>query len=121
MGSIKRTKLKRRTRDLDLIHADLRSAKHLAQHKASKPVEDLPGLGDFYCVECGKYFEGEHSLVQHRRGKNHKRRVRALREEPHSQRESEAAIGLSTDNGPKKATSDSGVMVDATEMEIEPV
>lgn len=61
-------------RDLDQIHADLRSPKQLAQHKTAKPAEDLPGLGRFYCVECAKWFEGEHSLVQHRRGKNHKRR-----------------------------------------------
>lgn len=61
-------------RDLDQIHADLRSSKQLAQRKAVKPAEDLPGLGEWYCVECAKWFEGEHSLVQHRRGKNHKRR-----------------------------------------------
>ena len=61
-------------RDLDQVHADLRSPKHLTQHKTARPVEDLPGLGRWYCVECAKWFEGEHSLVQHRRGKNHKRR-----------------------------------------------
>lgn len=64
-----------RRRDLDQIHNDLRSPKHLAQHKTIKPAEDLPGLGQFYCVECAKWFEGENSLVQHRRGKNHKRRL----------------------------------------------
>lgn len=62
-------------RDLDQVHADLKSSKHLAQHKAAKPAEDLPGLGKYYCVECAKWFEGENSLVQHRKGKNHKRRL----------------------------------------------
>ena len=61
-------------RDLDQVHADLRSPKHLTQHKTTKPAEDLPGLGRWYCIECAKWFEGEHSLVQHRKGKNHKRR-----------------------------------------------
>ena len=61
-------------RDLDQVHADLRSPKQLTQHKTAKPAEDLPGLGQWYCVECAKWFEGENSLVQHRRGKNHKRR-----------------------------------------------
>ena len=65
-------------RDLDQVHADLRSSKHLAQHKAAKPAEDLPGLGRHYCVECAKWFEGENSLVQHRKGKNHKRRLCSL-------------------------------------------
>ncbi|KAA6408959.1 MAG: C2H2 finger domain-containing [Lasallia pustulata] len=102
MGSIRRSKTKRRTRDLDQVHADLRSPKHLAQHKTTKPAEDLPGLGKWYCVECAKWFEGEHSLVQHRKGKNHKRRIRALRTEPYTQKEAEAAVGLGTDNGKRE-------------------
>ncbi|KIW75085.1 hypothetical protein Z517_11856 [Fonsecaea pedrosoi CBS 271.37] len=74
MGSIKRTKTKRRTRDLDLVKADLKSPRHLALHKGLKASEDLPGLGAFYCVECAKYFSDSHNLNEHRRGKNHKRR-----------------------------------------------
>ncbi|KAI9844459.1 MAG: Bud site selection protein 20 [Sclerophora amabilis] len=98
MGSIRRSKTKRRTRDFDQVHADLRSSKHLAQHTGAKAIEDLPGLGRWYCVECAKWFEAENSLQHHRKGKNHKRRVRLLREEPYSQKEAEAAIGLGTDN-----------------------
>ena len=94
MGALRRVKTKRRTRytnypllpwwimladedlarDLDQVHADLRSSKHLAQHKTTRPAEDLPGLGQWYCVECAKWFESEHSMQQHTRGKNHKRR-----------------------------------------------
>lgn len=99
MGSIRRIKTKRRTRDLDQIKADVKSPKHLTQHKSSKASEDLPGLGEWYCIECAKWFEGEHNLVAHRRGKNHKRRVRTLKEEAHSQKAAEAAVGLGTDNG----------------------
>ncbi|KAL2059389.1 hypothetical protein ABVK25_000682 [Lepraria finkii] len=105
MGPARRNKTKRRMRDLDQVHADLRSSKHLAQHKTAKPAEDLPGLGRFYCVECAKWFEGENSLVQHRKGKNHKRRLRALRAEPYSQKEAEAAVGLRTDNGTRSKAS----------------
>ncbi|KAI9773454.1 MAG: Bud site selection protein 20 [Geoglossum simile] len=89
-------------RDLDQVHADLRSAKRLSQYKNSKAAEDLPGLGQHYCVECAKWFESGHNLVRHRRGKNHLRRVRLLREAPYSQREAEAAIGLGVDNGPTR-------------------
>ncbi|KKY25087.1 putative c2h2 finger domain-containing protein [Phaeomoniella chlamydospora] len=99
MGSIRRIKTKRRTRDLDQVKKDLNTPKHLAQYKATKAAEDLPGLGRFYCTECAKWFEGEHNLVEHRRGKNHKRRVRELRAQPHSQELAEAVIGLRTDNG----------------------
>jgi bud site selection protein 20 len=117
-GSKSKKKTRRYTRDLDQIHADLSSEAHLVQYKKTKAVEDLPGLGQWYCKECAKWFEGEANFTSHRRGKNHKRRyknsmqmsgsrskltdvsrLRQLREEPHTQKESEAAIGLSTDNG----------------------
>jgi bud site selection protein 20 len=62
------------SRDLDQISEDLRSPKHLEQHKSAKAAEDLPGLGQFYCVECAKWFESEHSMVTHRKGSTHKRR-----------------------------------------------
>ncbi|RYP40365.1 hypothetical protein DL768_010636 [Monosporascus sp. mg162] len=92
------TKTRRKTRDLDQIKADLRSPKHLAQFKETKASEDLPGLGKWYCTECAKWFETEVSLVVHKKGKPHKRRVKQLREEPYTQKEAEAAVGLGTDN-----------------------
>ncbi|KAI1385332.1 uncharacterized protein F4822DRAFT_341586 [Hypoxylon trugodes] len=98
------SKTRRKTRDLDQIKADLRSPKHLAQYKNTKASEDLPGLGKWYCTECAKWYETEVSLVVHRKGKPHKRRVKQLREEPYTQKEAEAAIGLQTDNeGPYRS------------------
>lgn len=99
MGSIRRSKTKRRKRDLDQVKADIASLKHLSQYQYTKAKEDLPGLGEHYCVECAKWFEGAHNLAAHRKGKNHKRRVRFLKEEVHSQQAAEAAVGLGTDNG----------------------
>lgn len=61
-------------RDYDQVRADIDSPKHLAQYKASKDAEDLPGLGRHYCVECAKWFESEYNLSAHTKGKNHKRR-----------------------------------------------
>lgn len=81
----------------------MRDEKHLAEFKDAKPVEDLPGLGKHYCKECAKFFESDTNFVAHQKGKVHKRRVKALREEPYSQKEAEAAIGLTTNNG-KRAT-----------------
>ncbi|PMD42416.1 hypothetical protein L207DRAFT_424929 [Hyaloscypha variabilis F] len=101
-------------RDLDQISEDIRSPKHLEQHKISKAAEDLPGLGQFYCVECAKWFESEHSLVTHRKGSTHKRRVKALKDEPYTQKEAEAAIGLRTDNGPRQAAKEN-----TTDVEID--
>jgi bud site selection protein 20 len=87
--------------DLDQIKADLASSKHLTQYKATKAAEDLPGLGEFYCTECAKWFEGQHNMTAHRRGKNHKRRIRELKQEAHSQKLAEAVVGLGTDKGKK--------------------
>ncbi|KAI1371917.1 hypothetical protein F4677DRAFT_280432 [Hypoxylon crocopeplum] len=101
------TKTRRKTRDLDQIKADLLSSKHLAQFKESKAPEDLPDLGKWYCKECAKWYESEVNLVVHRKGKPHKRRVKQLREEPYTQKEAEAAIGLRTNNqGPDRAEKD---------------
>lgn len=69
-----RTKTRRHLRDLDQVKADMLDPKHLAQYKATKDVFDLPGLGEYYCVECAKWFENDNSIVTHLRGKNHKRR-----------------------------------------------
>lgn len=92
------TKTRRKTRDLDQIKADLLSPRHLSQHKETKLVEDLPGLGRWYCVECAKWYDTETNLVVHRKGKPHKRRVKQLREAPYTQKEAEAAVGLGTSN-----------------------
>lgn len=61
-------------RDLDQIKADLLSPKHLKQYKDTKLVEDLPGLGRHYCIECAKWYDMESTLIAHRRGKPHRRR-----------------------------------------------
>ncbi|THY64963.1 hypothetical protein D6C99_00063 [Aureobasidium pullulans] len=102
-GQDSKKKTRRHTRDLDQIHDDLHKEKHLEKYKSTKAAEDLPGLGQFYCVECSKWFESESNLTAHSKGKPHKRRVRQLKEEPYSQKEAEAAAGLTwTDNGKRK-------------------
>ncbi|KAK9457568.1 hypothetical protein V1511DRAFT_493992 [Dipodascopsis uninucleata] len=94
MGSIRRSKTKRRTRDLDQVHEDL-SSEASVQKLSSQPLdESKPGLGQYYCIECAKYFETEFAQTMHRRGKNHKRRVRLLKEIPYTQAEADAASGL---------------------------
>ncbi|EEH22292.1 hypothetical protein PABG_04503 [Paracoccidioides brasiliensis Pb03] len=117
MGATRRIKTKRRTRDYDQVCADIGSSKHLTQYKRTKTAEDLPGLGRHYCVECAKWFESDYNLVAHRRGKNHKRRLRILKEEPHSQKIAEAAIGLGTDNWTREGNAKKEDNVDAEMVE----
>jgi bud site selection protein 20 len=121
-GAKSKKKTRRHTRDVDQIHADLQSPRHLARFLNSKLPEDLPALGQFYCTECSKWFDAEVNLESHKRGKPHKRRqvcslpmpmpmpvsnparVKQMQEEPHTQKEADAAIGLRTDNGQRPAT-----------------
>jgi len=73
-GSDSKKKTRRRVRDLDQIHADLHKEKHLEQYKSTKVAEDLPGLGEYYCVECAKWFESDKNFQAHNKGKPHKKR-----------------------------------------------
>ena len=98
-GPKSKSKTRRHTRDLDQVHADVASKKHLQSYVDTKAPEDLPGFGQWYCIECSKWFESEINLVKHAKGKPHKRRVRQLKDEPYTQKEAEAAVGLTTDNG----------------------
>ncbi|CAJ2508829.1 Uu.00g138550.m01.CDS01 [Anthostomella pinea] len=100
------TKTRRHTRDLDQIKADLLSPKHLDQFQKTKAKEDLPGLGKWYCVECAKYFESEVNMVFHKKGKPHKRRAKQLLEEPFTQKEAEAAVGIGL--GTQQSTNTAG-------------
>ena len=114
-GPKSKSKTRRHTRDLDQVHADLLSKKHLEKYTETKAKEDLPGFGEWYCVECAKWYESETNFVSHQKGKPHKRRVRDLKAEPYSQKEAELAAGLTTDNG-KKPVEESD-MIDASEDE----
>ncbi|KAI4165117.1 MAG: hypothetical protein LQ342_001394 [Letrouitia transgressa] len=109
------------SRDLDQIYADLRSTKHVTQFKSLRPTEDLPGLGQWYCLHCARYFESEQNLAQHGKSKNHKRRVRSLEDEPYSQKEADAAIGLGTDNGNRKPSALTQIEDQAASMKLDPL
>jgi bud site selection protein 20 len=73
-GAKSKKKTRRYTRDVDQIHADLRDQRHLDRYKETKAPEDLPALGEFYCIECAKWFDGETNFEGHKKGKPHKRR-----------------------------------------------
>lgn len=92
--SVKRYKTKRRTKDLDLIYADL-SSKESIQKLKNQPIDETkPGLGQYYCIECAKYFEAQSVLDKHVNLKIHKRRAKQLSQRPYTNLESEAASGV---------------------------
>ncbi|SCV02268.1 LAMI_0G17414g1_1 [Lachancea mirantina] len=92
--SVKRYKTKRRTKDLDLIYEDLAS-KEKIQSLLNQPVDETkPGLGQYYCIHCAKYFESATALKTHLKGKVHRRRVKELKGVPYTQEVANAAAGL---------------------------
>ena len=97
-------------RDVDQIHGDL-SEKQKTILKNTVVDEDKPGLGVWYCLECARWFIDEATLTKHKSTKIHKRRycslcaqlmyrLKQLDQGIYTQKDAEAAIGLTTDRGP---------------------
>lgn len=91
--SVKRYKIKRRTKDLDLIHKELSSVESITKLKNQEQDEYKPGLGQYYCIHCDKYFQDNKALASHLKMRVHKRRVKELAKNPYTQLESDAASG----------------------------
>ncbi|VDL57643.1 unnamed protein product [Hymenolepis diminuta] len=92
-------KIKYRTRDLDQIYEDKQPENiNRRIEEATKIDEDKPALGQNYCLPCDKYFCEEKALQAHLKQKPHKRRLKALETEPHSQQIADWAAGV----GPRK-------------------
>ncbi|KAJ8497385.1 hypothetical protein OPV22_007937 [Ensete ventricosum] len=80
--------------------------KQAAAAAAAKPLpldEDLPGMGQFYCLHCDRYFASEDVRDEHFRSKRHKKRMKQMSgPAPHTQLDAELAAGMGMpDNGPK--------------------
>ncbi|GFO49124.1 Zinc finger protein 593-like [Plakobranchus ocellatus] len=90
---------KRRTKDLDLIHNDMKSPDSLLKQEVDL---DKPGAAQFYCLTCAKYFINQKALTDHFKSKPHKRRLKALEVEPYTHEEAERAAGMGSYIAPKK-------------------
>lgn len=87
----KKYRTKRRTKDLDQVHVDMKEEN--AKELLDKRDPDLPGGGAFYCLNCARHFVDDKSLQDHFKTKVHKKRMTALKEKPYTIEESEAAGG----------------------------
>jgi bud site selection protein 20 len=92
--SVLRYKTKRFTKDLDQILYDDMSSDKAIQSLEVQPLDEYkPGLGQFYCIPCAKYFETATAKATHLRGKVHKRRVKDIKAGPYTREEADAAAG----------------------------
>ena len=86
-------KTKHYQRDLDQIVDDLNPI-NFVKLSTQAIAEDKPGLGQYYCVWCAKYFINKHALDTHQVSKEHKKRVKVSKEEPDTIKESLKYAGL---------------------------
>eukprot|EP00466_Bigelowiella_natans_P002956 jgi/Bigna1/70387/fgenesh1_pg.11_\ len=92
----KAVKVKRRKKDLDQIQDEIK----IVEKKGLKlPFDpDLPGLGQFYCVPCARYFINETTQRNHEKTKDHKKQIKKVKEKQYTQKEAEEAAGMGTSN-----------------------
>ncbi|CAK7343164.1 unnamed protein product [Dovyalis caffra] len=72
--------------------------------KATLPLdEDLPGMGQYYCLHCDRYFANVTVRDDHFKTKRHRKRVKQMMgPAPHTQLDAELAAGMGApDNGLK--------------------
>ena len=95
---------KRRRRDVEQVFDDMTKKEQL---ETAQPFDDdLPGCGQFYCVETARYFVDQKALDVHKKSRAYKRRVKELKEEtPFTQKDAEAAAGMTKERLPSAAES----------------
>jgi len=86
--------LKHRAKDTDQIKDEMEKAAEKGEAITFEYDEDLPGGGQFYCVETGKHFIDAKALADHKKSRYYKRRCKELKEEKYTQAEAELAAGL---------------------------
>nr|XP_039264624.1 zinc finger protein 593-like [Styela clava] len=97
----KRLKTKRRTKDVDQIHEDMKPGNK--NKLLNQPIDtDLPGEGQNYCLHCARHFIDITALKSHFKTKVHKRRLKQLATEPYTQEEAERAAGMGNYITPKR-------------------
>ena len=84
-----------RARDIDQIQDDLEKAKTTGKDMCFEVDDDLPGLGQFYCIHCARHFSDLVSLERHKDTKAHKRRLKDVKQEKYTQDEADFGAGKS--------------------------
>ncbi|XP_020595890.1 zinc finger C2H2 protein ECU02_0310 [Phalaenopsis equestris] len=87
----------------DMVFDELKKLAEGEETKALPVDEDLPGMGQFYCLHCDRHFANDEVREEHYRSKRHKKRMKQMNgPSPHRQLDAELAAGMGMpDNGPK--------------------
>jgi bud site selection protein 20 len=90
-----------RPKDTDQIQTELeKSAETGIPADKFEYDDELPGGGQFFCVETGKHFADDKGLADHKKSRYYKRRCKELKEEKYTQEVAEAAAGMTKEKLP---------------------
>ena len=87
-------KTKRYRRDVDQVVLEDMQPENSKKLLNQELDEYKPGLGQYYCVTCARYFISHESLQGHFKTKEHKKRFKTTKDIPYSHEEAERAGGL---------------------------
>lgn len=96
----KKTWLCHRARDTDQIQEDIEKAEAAGKPMTFAFDDELPGGGQFYCVETGKHFADARALADHKKSRYYKKRCKELKEEKYTQGMAEWASGMTKEKLP---------------------
>jgi bud site selection protein 20 len=86
--------LSHRPKDTNQIQDDMEKAKATDTPIQFKYDDDLPGGGQFYCIESAMHFTDARALADHKKSRYYKRRCNDLKEEKYTQDSAELAAGM---------------------------
>ncbi len=84
---------KNRPKDIDQIQDEIKKEEVTGEAMKFEIDEDLPGLGQFYCVPCARHFGNAEILSKHKSSKPHKRRMKDVAQEQYTQEEADRGSG----------------------------
>ena len=97
----RKTWLGRRAKDTDQIQDELEKSEETGTPVGKFDYDDeLPGGGQFYCVETAKHFTDAKALADHKKSRYYKRRCKELKEEKYTQEVSDWAAGMTKEKLP---------------------
>lgn len=96
----KKTWLCHRAKDTDQIQDEVEKATVTGKPIAFEYDDELPGGGQFYCIETAKHFQDAKGLADHKKSRYYKRRCNDLKEEKYNQGVAEWASGMTAEKLP---------------------
>ena len=89
-----------RAKDTDQIQDEIEKSIETGKPISFEYDDELPGGGQFYCVETGKHFADAKALADHKKSRYYKRRCKELKEEKYTQDVADWGAGMTKEKLP---------------------